>query len=340
MDFVITANQRSGTTAFGSAIGQLPRFIYHGECFSPKRDKTSNFFHFLKREIARDPDVIIPQSGSAQRLFDRYRLSLEEYTKEKFRVKGNYHLIKINYNNYYPVSTDFQYLCDSPFLMDYIKSKSIPILHIVRKSLLEQAVSSLYAQKRGFYHSDKGDVSVAPTFAPDPQDLLHRMRRAARLTNTMRSLLKEYPRAWEISYEDLFENNGFSDKARAVSEEWLGMELDARPQVAFRKVTPPLRQIISNADAVVAGLAGTEFEAEAQALLWPVSSAVSLGSVRQHLNSTGTTTREDTRRRYIDLDGMRNLIYRVVANIISRIGRIALGRAKTTARRIRNIFPK
>ncbi len=83
----------------------------------------------------------------------------------------------------------------------------------------------------------------------------------------MRSLLKEYPRTWEISYEDLFENNGFSDKARAVSEEWLGMELDARPQVTFRKVTPPLRQIISNADAVVAELAGTEFEAEAQALL-------------------------------------------------------------------------
>ncbi len=83
----------------------------------------------------------------------------------------------------------------------------------------------------------------------------------------MRSLLKEYPQAWEISYEDLFENNGFSDKARAVSEEWLGMEFDARPQVTFRKVTPPLRQIISNADAVVAELAGTEFEAEAQALL-------------------------------------------------------------------------
>ena len=35
---------------------------------------------------------------------------------------------------------------------------------------------------------------------------------------------------------------------------------------------------------------------------------VSFGSVRQRFNSTNTTTREDTRRRYIDVDGMRNLI--------------------------------
>ncbi len=267
MDFVITANQRSGTTAFGRALGQLPRFLYHGECFSPLRSHKTNFFHFLKREIARDPDVIIPQYGSVQRLFDRYRLGFEEYAKEELGVEKYYHIVCIKYDQYYLVSPSFQDLHAPPRLMDYIKNRSIPILHIVRHSLLEQVVSRLYAQKRGLYHSPCGDVSVAPTFAPDPQDLLHRMRRAARLTNIMRSLLKEYPRAWEISYEDLFENNGFSDKARAVSEEWLGMELDARPQVTFRKVTPPLRQIISNADAVVAELAGTEFEAEAQALL-------------------------------------------------------------------------
>ena len=35
---------------------------------------------------------------------------------------------------------------------------------------------------------------------------------------------------------------------------------------------------------------------------------VSFGSVRQRLNSTNTTTREDTRRRYIDVEGMRNFI--------------------------------
>jgi len=203
-------------------------------------------------------------------------LVFEEYAKEELRAGKYYHIVSLKYDQYYLVSPSFQDLNASPRLMGYIKNRSIPILHIVRHSLLEQAVSDLYAQKRGLYHSPCGDVSVAPTFAPDPvaptfapdpQDLLHRMRRAASQTITMRSLLKEYPQAWEISYEDLFENNRFSDKARAVSEEWLGMELDARPQVAFRKVTPPLRQIISNADAVVAGLAGTEFEAEAQALL-------------------------------------------------------------------------
>jgi hypothetical protein len=74
-------------------------------------------------------------------------------------------------------------------------------------------------------------------------------------------------RARELEYEALFGPNGFSTHVGQLFAEVYGIAPIQPLFTIYWKVTPPLREIVTNRDEVLSALGGTDFEAMAEEAL-------------------------------------------------------------------------
>ena len=78
--------------------------------------------------------------------------------------------------------------------------------------------------------------------------------------------LAGYP-VYELEYESLLDGNGFSKKVEQTFAEIYGMAPVEPLSTVHLKVTPPLRDIVTNRDEVLTLLKGTDYEAMAEEAL-------------------------------------------------------------------------
>ena len=63
----------------------------------------------------------------------------------------------------------------------------------------------------------------------------------------------------ELEYESLLEGHGFSKKVEEAFSEIYGMAPVQPLATRHRKVTPPLRDVVTNKDEVLSALRGTDY---------------------------------------------------------------------------------
>jgi LPS sulfotransferase NodH len=173
-----------------------------------------------------------------------------------------------------PQAVGFKYMYDqiphSPEVLAYAALARVPVVHLVRRNLLDTVISAKRARASGVYHlpsdgraqipwlsSDRGAVSLRV----DADDVLSELRRLHRQRQRMRRWLRlSGTPTCEVEYERLVGDRGEFGRVLEfleISEPDVTL-LDS----ALEKVTTERRsEMIENFSELEAKLAGTRFEA-------------------------------------------------------------------------------
>lgn len=265
---VITAFQRSGTTALGEQIGAMPDHAYWGEVFHPDgylggelaaklRLRPGANWHRFIEDVAPRHHRVGPQDAEARR--DSWR----GFSEHLLRLgAGRRPVLDVKYNSWHNLQPVWASITEPPFLFTLLDEQAAGYVHLVRENVLAQALSEVFAFESGLWHRRSGQVLELETFRcpADTVGLLARMRESRAETAIMRTWLAGRPHV-ELVYEEAFDVSGdLSGGSRAALAN-LGVDTAAAPRggVLGRTGQEP-RRWLSNPEEVEAALSGTEFE--------------------------------------------------------------------------------
>ena len=272
---VITAFQRSGTTALGEQLGAMPDFAYWGEIFHPdgytaaeqsaklRLRPGANWFRFVE-DVLPQTHRDGPQSEEARR---------EAWSRYSDRLMalgvGRRPVLDVKYNSWHHLQTVWSPIVGPPLLLTMMHEQGAAFVHLVRENVLAQALSDVFAFQSGLWHRRFGQSMEFEDFrgAADTQGLLHRMRESRGATSLMRTWLEDLPHV-ELTYETAFDPNGDISEAAREALGGLGVDTTVSPRgpVLGRTGQSP-RQWLSNIDEVLQALGGTEFEGLGRSVL-------------------------------------------------------------------------
>jgi LPS sulfotransferase NodH len=144
----------------------------------------------------------------------------------------------------------------------------IPVVHLVRRNLLDAVISAKLALNSGVYHEATDGRPRIPWHAAEPRaskvrlepsDLLRDLRRMRRERGMVRTWLRaSRTRAIEVEYEALVKQ---PDRFGQILG-FLGVSEREQLSSGLKKLrTAPRDKVVANIDEVRATLAGTSFEA-------------------------------------------------------------------------------
>jgi LPS sulfotransferase NodH len=265
---VITAFQRSGTTALGEQLGALPDFAYWGEVFHPegyvaaeqsaklRLRPGANWFRFLEEGLPPEHRIGPQSEGARREAWTAYSRRLETLGS------GQRPVIDVKYNSWHNLDPVWAPIVGRPLLMTVLFEQGAGFVHLIRANVLAQALSEVFAHESGVWHRRSAQTVAIDDFRcdADTQGLLARMRESRAETEMMRSWLESMPHV-ELIYEHTFDEHGDLTAAAREGLAQLGADMPpgaGRPVLGRTGQHP--RQWLANADEVVAALTGTEFE--------------------------------------------------------------------------------
>lgn len=144
-------------------------------------------------------------------------------------------------------------------IRDWMEENRVTVFHLRRENLLRHAVSNIYAERRGAYHSTDKGAATRQSIHIEPEELLRWMDGSKALLEFELGFLEGLDR-FEIVYE-----KHLSDAERqqqTYSEILAKLDLPHHPSsTTLKKVTPPdLRQLIENFSEIERALSGTAHE--------------------------------------------------------------------------------
>lgn len=266
--FLLVGSQRSGTNFLRELLVTNPATVVHGEVFYPY--PLPNCFHnFVRTMVTRQLPPVHYEDGIA--LLDDYAVFLREDYKRGYPDKaGNARVIGLDVKHNQlrfltPVHHDLQM---RPLLLEYCGRRGIPILHLVRTNVLQQAMSMAMAEARNVYHNYGGGAVEQPIQVSVPR-LLECARWIETSAATFREMVRDL-RVLEISYERLVAacarvapGAKLGESARVMGEvaSFLGIENDFLHPTSIKKVVDrPYRELVANYSEVVAAIRESEFE--------------------------------------------------------------------------------
>ena len=265
---VITAFQRSGTTALGEQLGGDPGLAYWGEIFHPEGYRAAELSAKLRLRSAanwfRFADDHLPAAfktgpqdetlrGQAWALYDAHLRELGS---------GRRPVLDIKYNSWHHLEPVWSSIGERPFFFGLLAQQGAVFAHLVRDNVLAQALSEVFAFESGLWHRNVGQTLDTETlsFSADIEGLLTRMRTSRRETALIREWLRPFPHA-ELIYEKAFDERGAISGGTRMALAVLGVELqEGGGGPVLGRIGQDPREWLANRDAVVDALTGTEFE--------------------------------------------------------------------------------
>lgn len=265
---VITAYQRSGTTALGEQLGSDPQLAYWGEVFHPegyqgretsaklRLRSAANWFRFADDHLP--PTLKAGPQDEAKRR-ESWRLYAEHLRE---LGAGRRPVLDVKYNSWLQLEPVWSFIGERPFLFTLLLEQGAAFVHLVRENVLAQALSEVFAFQSGLWHRRVGHglETEALSFNADIEGLLTRMRISRRETALMREWLRPTPHV-ELRYEEAFEEEGGISGGTRAALAALDVHLkeDGQGPVLGRIGQKP-RDWLANRDEVMSALSGTEFE--------------------------------------------------------------------------------
>src|SRR5262249_24800742 len=143
---VLIARPRSGTTALRGMLGCHPKVIALGEVFHEDYvEDPQCYYHFSLEKLTNNPALALPTPSNRSTLFTQYIKQLTQHFNHVALGKELF-CLGINYNSLHSMNTFFQNSYDAPFLVQIIKRNSYHVVHLIRRNVLQAAISEMRAK--------------------------------------------------------------------------------------------------------------------------------------------------------------------------------------------------
>jgi|GEM_PF-2125182 len=235
---IICAQQRSGTTLLVKALGEMNECRAYGEVFDPyyyHSKENFSFFYFKKKLIEKNIDFTFPSTKNQKKIFEQFFHFLKSNNKKSF------HVIDIKYDSWHHFNPVWHCSEQPPALLSWIKALNIPVIHIIRKNLLHQYISSEVAAKTGKYHYEKNENIIVENkkIIIKPNHCKFIMHRVKRNIKKHQGWFNNYPYYYQICYEDLIRNGVFSNRINNIISSITNNKI-------MKLKDPPLKKGIKN----------------------------------------------------------------------------------------------
>lgn len=246
---IICAFQRSGTNALRYTLVQSPNCVDCNEIFNPRCSPSStNYFVYKKSQVRKDICQVIPATSIAE--------PIEKYLKHITEVISKpIILLDIKYNSWHHFNTLWKSPKEDPSLVQYVRNEGLPVLHLCRKNVFNQACSMQLAAIREVW---KIEASVERRHLPAvplcPDVTLRYMRGILEHQELFRNHFKKHPRYLELQYEDIFEHNHLSSDALQQIEKLCGRKIDCNRKIPLQKIVDDMSKHIENFDELCANI--------------------------------------------------------------------------------------
>ena len=265
--FALIGSQRCGSNFLRELMNTNPRTVVHGEVFMPF--PLPNCYHsYLRTMVSRAMPPVY--AADCLELFDEYLVYLREDVKRGYIGKLGVLAavgLDIKYNQIRFVAPLIRDLRQRPFLLDYFWRRNTPVLHLVRRNTIHQALSLTIATARDVYHNYSG-AAFEGKVKLDPDAVVKSAQWIAAETAEFQRLAKGL-RCLDITYEDVVADCATGDENGRLSQSGVVLPKIAEflsvpnefyvPTTIAKVVNRPYSEIIENHDEVVAAIEQSEF---------------------------------------------------------------------------------
>ncbi|MCA9215175.1 MAG: hypothetical protein KDB27_19035 [Planctomycetales bacterium] len=254
---VICAQQRSGTTVLQENLGQSPLVTNFSEVFHDREEISPVNYLLYRIELFRKhPELSFPTPENQQTLFERYLDYLDK------RCSTPFYVMDIKYNSWHHFDPLWHGLFARPALIGIIRSLGSPIIHVIRRNVFQQHVSTRFAEQTQTWHYQSKDDKQPEEIAIrlDPAQCQYGMEMSQRRTKQFRAWFHGHDKYTELVYEDMFEDGAFAESALNQINGLVGVDLQIPAQPRLKKVLKSVSKVIENQDEILRHFEGTPFE--------------------------------------------------------------------------------
>ena len=265
--FALVGSQRCGTNFFRELMNTNLQTVVHGEILMPF--PLPNCWHnYVRTMVNRAMPPVY--ANDCVELVDDYLVFLREDVKRGYPGKlGELRAVglDIKYNQLRFIAPLILPLQQKPFLIDYFSRRNLPIVHMIRRNTIHQALSASIAKARNVYHN-YGGKKFDGKVRLDPESLLAHARWVAGEVEEFRKLASGM-NYLEICYEDVAADSAEVDadgrirgnKAMPRVAEFLGVPAEFyAPSTISKVINRPYSEIIENYDEIVGVVKKSEFK--------------------------------------------------------------------------------
>lgn len=270
---ILCAAPRSGTTLLGDAVKRgyqcaVPAEIFHEDCALPALDyrnsadaqQRGNFFNFRAELIRSRPELYYPHANARRQLFELYLNNLRTlFPNERF-------LLDIKYTSWHHLDGFRRDPAGPPGLMELIRDRNIPVVHLIRRNLFSLYVSTRIAIASGIWERVPSEPANRATLTIDLDHCRLWMTNMARTQKLFSNWLSGC-RVYNLTYESLTEKDAFANAVTGVFTGIFGGPPEGEITPGYAKILPPLHYVVENAGRVRDYFAGSEFEGFVNAAL-------------------------------------------------------------------------
>ena len=166
----VFATQRSGTNFLRYCLATDKRIKDLNEIFG-FNVRPALFWRHRKKVLDEQPEMIFPSDDNMSKLFESFILEFVE------PLDVEYALIDVKYNSVHNLNPVWQSLLEVPFLLKEIKKHQFPVIHLVRRNVLETHISNVRAKRTGQYVANVGDDVESVNVRLDLSNLINELSR-------------------------------------------------------------------------------------------------------------------------------------------------------------------
>ena len=176
--------------------------------------------------------------------------------------------LDLKYNQLRFIAPLIRDLEQKPFLVDYFWRRNMPIVHIVRRNTIHQALSLVIAAARNVYHN-YGGKKFDGKVRLDPESVISHAQWVAKDRDVFRRLAGGLNYT-EVFYEDVAEDCKLADDSGRIGDgakalpkvaEFLGVDNEFyAPSTISKVINRPYSEVIENHGEVVAAIKKSEFK--------------------------------------------------------------------------------
>lgn len=220
----------------------------------------ANFFNFRHQLLRERPELSYPSETNQLLLWQKYIENLGDIPS------GIHYLLDVKYSSWHHLDEYWKTGYSEPGLLRFIAKLDLPVVHLRRANVFAQYCSQIYAETTGIWAKTDKKRGRRRKIRIDTGRCLKHMSDVAARAERVRGWLRK-GRYWELEYEKLLVDSQFSSDVVDTFSEVFGNRPAVPLKTRYKKVTPPLQQVIANGDEVLERLEGTPFLAMAEEAL-------------------------------------------------------------------------